>query len=452
MKAINKQPCSPKGDGWFSVLLVTSLVVALHYSGLLYQTLPFPGPKGPVAAGYTNCYPVTIPDASISATLTNYPLLFRSPTGTINAVSAAGLSTLTVATGDSFPSWFDNTMSVAITVSGTTTIYPISSRTSGSILVITGTTGTLTGQVWNGTPYLSYGITGSKVLNSSGYDIGFFSDSGCTSKLNWETETWAATGIGVWWVQKTLTDGGTTTLYVGYGNSAISTDQSNKTGTWDSNYILVHHLPDGTSLTGNDSTSNANNGTITAATATAGEVDGGGSFNGTTAKDVITQNSGVNSGGDFTASIWMKSSSCAGGGSWFNGCVLFNKNTAGSAENSWAITIVGGVLNCVVRAEVNTGTTSVNDNAWRLVGCSRNGTTGSKTIYVNGSGESTSGTETQSATNTQNLNVGGKTGEVFFPGSLDEVRFSNSIRAAAWWAADFASQGSPFTFWSTTAH
>jgi len=73
-----------------------------------------------------------------------------------------------------------------------------------------------------------------------------------------------------------------TTLYVNYGNASAA-DQQSITGTWDSNYKGVWHLPNGATLAGNDSTFNANNGAISGSTtATSGQVDGAASFAGTT--------------------------------------------------------------------------------------------------------------------------------------------------------------------------
>src|SRR5262249_39118103 len=59
-----------------------------------------------------------------------------------------------------------------------------------------------------------------------------------------------------------------------FGNPSAS-DQQNKTGVWDSNYVGVYHLPNGASLSANDSTSNANNGSLqNSPTAIAGQIDG----------------------------------------------------------------------------------------------------------------------------------------------------------------------------------
>ena len=62
---------------------------------------------------------------------------------------------------------------------------------------------------------------------------------------------------------------------------------SNIQNTWDINYGGVYHLPNGTALSANDSTSNGNNGTITSVTATTGKIGGAASFNGTSASIVL---------------------------------------------------------------------------------------------------------------------------------------------------------------------
>src|SRR5262249_60924718 len=69
-----------------------------------------------------------------------------------------------------------------------------------------------------------------------------------------------------------------TVTYMNYATPAITTSQENKSGVWDANYKGVWHLPNGSTLTAADSTANSNNGTITNATASAGQIDGAASF------------------------------------------------------------------------------------------------------------------------------------------------------------------------------
>jgi hypothetical protein len=94
-----------------------------------------------------------------------------------------------------------------------------------------------------------------------------------------------------------------------YGDSSISTNQSNQTAVWDSNYKGVWHLPNGSSLTANDSSSNGNNGTITGATSTSGEVDGAASLNGS--GQYINVGNGPSfqiAGNALTLEAWLKTS------------------------------------------------------------------------------------------------------------------------------------------------
>ena len=129
-------------------------------------------------------------------------------------------------------------------------------------------------------PYLATVANGGQVQNSSGYDIVFTSDAGGTSKLNYEIESYdAATGSIIAWVQiPTLSHTADTVIYLQYGNSIISASQQNKTGVWDSNFIGVWHLSDGTSLSGSDSTVHTNTLSDSGAAAAAGVFGGAASL------------------------------------------------------------------------------------------------------------------------------------------------------------------------------
>lgn len=174
--------------------------------------------------------------------------------------------------------------------------------------------------------YLKTTGNGGLVQNASGYDVGFYTNSDCsTGKMNWETETYTATtGVVNYWVKvATASHTSDTVFYMCYGNSSITTDQSSATSVWDSNFKGVWHLPNGTSLTANDSTSNANNGTITTPTATTGQIDGGASFNGTTDR-IVPSADPINGLSSFTTSAWIKVAADQ------NSTILGNRNNEGS--------------------------------------------------------------------------------------------------------------------------
>src|SRR3989344_5479846 len=77
---------------------------------------------------------------------------------------------------------------------------------------------------------------------STGNDIVFTSSDGST-KLDHEIEKFTqSSGELVAWVEiPTLSYTANTIIYIYYGNPSV-TSQQNKTGVWDSNYIMVYHL------------------------------------------------------------------------------------------------------------------------------------------------------------------------------------------------------------------
>ena len=78
--------------------------------------------------------------------------------------------------------------------------------------------------------YLATVSNGGNVQNANGYDVIFTSDTGCATKLDHEVDTYnATTGAVNYWVRVPLLSHiNDTTIYLCYGNSAITTDQSNK--------------------------------------------------------------------------------------------------------------------------------------------------------------------------------------------------------------------------------
>src|SRR5574343_522534 len=112
--------------------------------------------------------------------------------------------------------------------------------------------------------YLKTTGNGGLVQNASGYDIGFYSESSLTTKLKWEREVYnSSTGEVLYWVKVPTVNGSgagrETTIDMAYGDASISTDQSDASNVWDSNYAAVFHFGDGTTKSGTDSTSNARN-------------------------------------------------------------------------------------------------------------------------------------------------------------------------------------------------
>jgi hypothetical protein len=292
---------------------------------------------------------------------------------------------------------------------------------------------------------------GGYVQNSSGYDIGFYSDSSLTTKLDWETERYiASTGEVIYWVRiASLSSSSDTVFYMAFGDSGISTDQSNKTGVWDSNSKLVWHLSDGTTLSVSDSTSNANNGTNNGANAATGKMDGAAIFVAASNQTISAPSpSFVSNLTSYSISSWFKTSSSAArtiygeGNSGDDGPLLFvTLNEGGPGEirffqrdngfNSFYITDSSGW----------------NDGNWHLVDAVRSSSSAWE-LFVDGASKGTSGSSVGTTTvNQSTIAALPRTStDRYFDGSIDEFRISNIARSADWITTEYNNQSSPSAF------
>ncbi|HRH44672.1 MAG TPA: DUF2341 domain-containing protein [Pyrinomonadaceae bacterium] len=292
---------------------------------------------------------------------------------------------------------------------------------------------------------------GGQVQNSNGYDIAFFSDSGLTTQLKHETEKYvASTGEVVYWVKiPTLSHSSDTVIYMAWGDSGVTTDQSDKNNVWDSNFKGVFHLPDGTSLSANDSTSNANNGSITGAVATTGKIGGGGSFDGV--DDQITfghifglgATSWVISGWVNLASTSLKGVFAKVGGQMNGASIGVGNSTHDNPGNN----LIGGVDGLAWNAtstSIGTGW-----HHWAL----KINSSGQLELFLDGAKVYTGAASIVTPTiggayfGGFDATAGGGTPR-FVNGLFDEIRVSNVARTDGWIETEYNSQSSPSTFYS----
>jgi biopolymer transport protein ExbB len=289
---------------------------------------------------------------------------------------------------------------------------------------------------------------GGHVQSANGYDIRPYSDSGLTTPLTFELVSYdATTGKFEMWVNMTAAD--SAVVYVAYGNSALTSDGSS-TSTWDSNFKGVWHLPNGSSLTVNDSTSNAKNATnVGTATAVAGKVDGAASFNGSS--QYLTIPTGIEVGNQtaYTIEGWVNTSSSAGGEIYSEGgsgsntpVVHININDAGTGD-----------IEFFHRADDTTAATidfaaSLNDGAWHHIAGVR-ASASSFILYVDGASQGTSGSNPGTTTTDQSsiAVLRRSSNTLFLNGKVDEVRVSYTGRSADWIATVF-NNATLSTFWS----
>jgi hypothetical protein len=290
---------------------------------------------------------------------------------------------------------------------------------------------------------------GGHVTNSNGYDI-IFRDSDGTTTLDHEIEQYnGSTGDLIAWVRiPTLTNTADKVIYMYYGNSSITSATGNPTGVWDSNYNGVWHLPNGTTLTANDSTSNANNGTLqNAPTATMAQIDGGGSFAGASSQYISTTNSFANTQ-DFTVSAWFKTTSASGTKIVGLESDQTGTNSANYDRHIWMDTTGkinfgwwSGIVNVV------TSLSTLNDGSWHCaVGTHTSANVG--VLYIDGVSQGAAGNAAQNFTGywrigSYRLDGWPSYANGYFTGQIDEVRVSSIARSVCSIQTEFNNQRYP---------
>lgn len=345
------------------------------------------------------------------------------------------------AVGSSDPSWYSASWGYrrAITVDYT----KVATTTAITGFPLMFSTSTITD--------LKYTGSGGKVGKSDGTDILITASDG-TTKLSHEIEKYSSsTGEIILWFNSgstALSTSTNTSYYIYYGNSGAS-DQQDKTNVWDSNYKGVWHLPNGTTLTSLDSTSNANNSNAQSMTAASGQIDGSADGNGSSKDITIPSSSSLNVTNPITVQGWINSRSITtnnqpiiskGSGSQFRYLLA----TANSGR--FALQLLTSGTSYVIYLGCDTARSS---NTWYHVVATYDGSNGY--CYVNGVQD---GTNTGSGTNdgggANDVKLGSASG-LYLDGYIDEVRVSNSVRSAAWIKTEYNNQNSPNTFWSVGA-
>lgn len=308
-------------------------------------------------------------------------------------------------------------------------------------------------------PLLATTVNGGHVGNPNGYDIIFTSDPAGQNPLNYEMEEYnPTTGQMVAWVQiPDLSHTADTVIYLFYGNSSVTTPQQNPTGTWDSTFQAVWHLPNGTTLSANDSTANANSGTITDVAPTTGQIDGGALFNGSTSQIICGSNVPgfqFSSAQSFTDSAWFNLSTNTNGpmSASPNGYMSILSSSDSGYGHELLIGGAAGIF--VVGDNYLESNSNVSLNTWHYIVGVQNGGSGAS-LYIDG-------VPVASNQFPFNANSGGtcyigSRGYIgtenyeAFQGSVDEVRIASVARSADWVAAEYANQSSPSTFFALSS-
>jgi hypothetical protein len=309
--------------------------------------------------------------------------------------------------------------------------------------------------------YLATTANGGNVTNANGYDIIFTADAGGTQTLPFERESYnPATGAVNFWVQvPTLSHTIDTVIYMFYGNSLVTTDPSNKTGVWDSNYKAVWHMGEGSGSTAHDSTVSGLSGFLTNTSWTTGEVGTGLGFNGSNSTDNLGSTaSALTMTNGYTVSAWVYMPSLSA----FSQRIFIKSPISTAPYDEYALSQVGtgaGAAGPRFRFEGNTGGTlhysdsasNLSPNTWYYVVSAWDGST--MRLYINGSLNASLSGVTGTITKYNNNgqigydNTGGGN-ENFFNGTIDEVRVSSIARSADWIATEYNNETGLTTFYS----
>ena len=289
--------------------------------------------------------------------------------------------------------------------------------------------------------YLATTANGGGVTSSSGYDIIFTSDSAGTNVLPYERESYnGTTGAVIFWVQvPTVSHTSDTVVYLFYGDSSVTTDQSNKTGTWDSNFKGVWHMGNGTTLSAADSTSNGNNGTVGGSpTAITGQIGGGVNFSGSSDRFAISSISV--SSVSYTISGWLNAPIPSNSAGWNTLTRGANDHEVLIRESDWQLgeyDNAGGTGFHGCGYYVN-----VLSQGWHyLVAVG----TGSVTnFYIDGAYTC----QSNKKSNDSVVSLGNYQGGTQPFGKTDEIRISTGVaRSADWITTEFNNLSSPITFY-----
>jgi len=299
-------------------------------------------------------------------------------------------------------------------------------------------------------PTLKSTANGGAVGKSDGTDILFTASDGVT-KLSHELEKYdpVAGTLSAWVKLPSLSPTTDTNLIIYYGN-ASSGNQQDKVHVWDANYAMVQHLPNGTTLSASDSTSNSNNGSITGATATSGQIGGGANFSGSTSSYIqVPNSSSLRLGSKFTVSAWVYNTQS----SFPSYSALVVKGPASWQGLNYMLQTISGTLQVqLTYAHASNSNDYINSNGslaqngWTYVVGEVDTTAGSRKIFLNGTSDASNTTSSEAITTTTAPLWIGKRYDNGFNGKIDEVRISNIARSSDWIATEYNNQSNPATF------
>lgn len=289
---------------------------------------------------------------------------------------------------------------------------------------------------------------GGQVTSSSGYDVRPYSDSGLTSALSFELESYDGTAgtIRMWVKIPSLALSGT--FYVGIGDAGITTNGSS-TGTWKSAFKMVHHYGDGSTISYEDSTSNNRDGSASNSPAAAtGKIYGGVSMDadndGISIGSTAIPTTGSWSGWIYPTWAYNDSQIHAVGINWLFAGDIFH--AIKYDDNNFYVGWYNGT-----DGRVSTSASGLSQNAWNHIALTWDSAAPATKLYLNGaqigSTNTTNATE-DTSTATAYVGYSPQDSKSMANGSLDEFRLLDAVLTADWIKAEYNAANDPSAFLS----
>jgi hypothetical protein len=310
-------------------------------------------------------------------------------------------------------------------------------------------------------------ISGSTFTNSThGFDAGAdtlndirFTNSTGTGLLDYEIVKYDKTDNEmVAYVRvPTLDYNDDTTIYMYYDNAGSPTDEQDVSGTWNSNFEMVHHMNEASSHI-IDSTSNNHDSNTIDVGMTYGQTGKFGDaidFNGNSHFE-IPDSAGLEMGSDFTLQVWIKNNISSG-----SYPVILNKlsgepylmfiwsganpnNCAGDVQ--WGMNVrvnTPGTVNC-------TSATDVTDNNWYMITARYDNS--NLQMWVNGVQDGTTADSGSTITSSGKLIIGAydTVNALPYDGLMQSMQLSQNARSDGWIETSYANENTPNTFATLT--
>lgn len=292
-------------------------------------------------------------------------------------------------------------------------------------------------------PDLRSTSNGGNLTSESGYDIGFYSDSGLTTALKFERKIHnVATGQVLYWVKIPTLDGdANTVIYMAYGDASITTDQQDITGTWDSSYKGVWHLDAAGNATQEDSTTtnyDLSPVNLTSGDSTTGILDKGIHFN-KAANKYLQKTTATNFTitGQFTFSCWVKFDDLSDDTGLFG-------NMGGNGRGPMIWVYSSGIIGYVLGGGRGLSYTGYNDGNWHYIAFTFDT---DYHLFHDGSMNDTGYPYVTDMT-TGTFFVGAYMDGRAVNAIIAEPRFALTGRSSDWLTTEYNSQGSPSTFYT----